>query len=126
MPESVGLPQSVGLPESVGLDELCSVLRSKNAGPYLITLDLIFKDRRAYEAVRDGRLISRETIATAYGISEDDVAVLEYIDGLKAVKATYKRRHPAGSPGDTDCFGMAQEAPLLYIQLPRAAFQAVL
>ena len=114
------------MPESIGLEELCSVLRSKNAGPYLITLDLIFKDSRAYEAVRDGGFITRDTIAAAYGIREDDVVVLEYIDGLKAVKATYKRRHPAGSPGDTDCFGMSQEAPLLYIKLPRAPFESLL
>ena len=40
------------LGEHVYLEDLCSVLRSKNAGPYLITLDLIFKERSAYETVK--------------------------------------------------------------------------
>ena len=99
------------------LKDLCSVLRSKNAGPFLITLDMIFKDREAYDAVARDRLITRELIAERYGFEPEDVVVVEYIDALCAVKATYKRRFAAGSPGDSDCFGMNQEGPLLDIEI---------
>ena len=112
------------LGEHVYLEDLCSVLRSKNAGPYLITLDLIFKERPAYEVVKREGLITRDLVAEMYGIPTKDVVVLEYIDVLHAIKVTYKRRRPAGSPGDTDCFGMNQEAPLLYIKLPKQLFQS--
>ena len=108
------------LDESVRLEDLCSVLRSKNAGPYLITLDLIFKEKPVYEAVKKKGLISRELVASLYGIPAEDVVVMEYIDNLNAAKVTYKRRRPAGSPGDTDCFGMNQEGPLLYVKFPKA------
>ncbi len=110
------------LSSSVGLEELCAVLRSKNAGPMLITLDMIFKDRSVYEVVKESRLITQELVADAYRIPPEDVVVVEYIDNLGAVKATYKRRYPAGSPGDTDCFGMNQEGPLLYINFDREIF----
>ncbi len=99
------------------LEDLCSVIRSKNAGPFLITLDMIFKDQVAYDAVATPRLITRELVAGRYNLSPDDVVVVEYIDALRAVKVTYKRPSAAGSPGDSDCFGMNQEGPLLDIEI---------
>ena len=109
----------------VWLEELCPVLRSKNAGPFLITLDLIFKERAVYELVKRKRLITRESVSELYRIPPEDVAVVEYIDGLNAIKATYKRRRPAGSPGDTDCFGMNQEGPLLSARFSREIFEGL-
>ena len=112
------------LGEYVSLEDLCSVLRSKNAGPYLISLDLIFKDRSTYEIIRREGLITRDLVAERYGIPIEDVVVIEHIDVLNAVKVTYKRRRPAGSPGDTDCFGMNQEGPLLYVKFPKETFES--
>ena len=78
--------------DSVYLEDLCSVLRSKNAGPFLITLDVIFKDKAVYELVKRKRLITQELVAQAYSIPLEDVAVVEYVDAVGAVKATNKRR----------------------------------
>jgi Domain of unknown function (DUF4387) len=108
------------LSESVRLEDLCAVLRSKNAGPFLITLDMIFKNPAAYQAVKAARLISEELVAERYRIPPGDVVAIEYIDALNAVKASYKRRFPAGSAGDSDCYGMNQEAPMLDVGLPAA------
>jgi hypothetical protein len=110
------------LSSEVRLEDLCAVCRSKNAGPFLITLDMIFKDPAAYGVVAAGRLITRELVADRYRIPPEDVVAIEYIDGLNAVKASYKRRLPAGSPGDPDCYGMNQEAPLLDISFPAHLF----
>lgn len=109
---------------TVRLEDLCTVLRSKNAGPFLITLDMIFRDKAAYEVAKSKRLITSELVAEAYGIPVGDVVVVEYLDALNAIKATYKRRRPAGSPGDSDCFGMNQEGPLLDISFPKEFFGA--
>jgi uncharacterized protein DUF4387 len=110
------------LSAGVRLEDLCAVCRSKNAGPFLITLDMIFKDPAAYRVVADRRLITEDLVAERYRIPSEDVVAIEYIDGLNAVKASYKRRLPAGSPGDPDCFGMNQEAPLLDISFPADLF----
>ena len=109
--------------EDLRLEDLCSVLRSKNAGPFLITLDMIFRDRKAFEAVASRKLITKDLIAERYRLAVDDVVAVEYIDGLNAVKATYKRRLAAGRPGDPDCFGMSQEGPLLDVTFPAAIFE---
>lgn len=99
------------------------MLRSKNAGPFLITLDMIFRERKDYQAVAARKSITKELVAERYGLGVDDVVAVEYIDGLNAVKATYKRRLPAGRPGDPDCYGMSQEGPLLDITFPAAMFE---
>lgn len=104
-------------PNTARLEDLCSVIRSKNAGPFLITLDMIFKDRDAYDAVASTHLINRELVAERYKLRPADVVVVEYMDALNAVKVTYIRPVAAGSPGDSDCFGMNQEGPLLDIEI---------
>jgi Domain of unknown function (DUF4387) len=99
------------------------VLRSKNAGPFLITLDIIFRERKDYLAVAARKAISKNLVAERYGLSVEDIVAVEYIDGLNAVKATYKRRLPAGRPGDPDCYGMSQEGPMLDVTFSAAIFE---
>lgn len=99
------------------LTDLARVIRSKNAGPYELTLDIIFKDPRAYEEVKERRLISRELIARLYGRDPAEVKEPVYFDPAHAVKATMKRPLPSGAPGDTDIYGAQQHAPLLGLEL---------
>ena len=40
------------------LREIAKVVRSKNAGPFEITLDIIFKDRADFDAVRKSGVIT--------------------------------------------------------------------
>jgi hypothetical protein len=102
----------------VGLGDLCTVVRTKNAGPYLFALDLMFRDRDVYAAVRDQQLITRSTVAAAYHVTNAQVTNLEYYDEVYAVKAVLRRPFVAGSPGDPDCYSMNQEVPALEIRLP--------
>jgi len=111
-------------PSTVYLEDLCSVIRSKNAGPFLITLDMMFKEASTYNAIKDSDSISKTTIAQAYGITIDEVLVLEYIDSLHAIKATIKRQYASGSPGDADVYGMNQEGPLLGLSFPTSMFDS--
>ena len=101
--------------ETIGLGELCDVLRSKNAKCFLITLDMIFKDKEVYSAIKTKNLINKKLIAEKYNISEKDIPIVEFFDDVKAIKVTLKRRARSGAPGDSDVLGMNQEAPLLYI-----------
>lgn len=104
------------------LEDLCSVIRSKNAGPFLVTLDMMFKDEKDYFTVKENSLITPEIIALIYGISQKEIVVFETYDNVLAIKVTLKRKIPSGSIGDSDCYGMSQEAPLLQISLPAEMF----
>ena len=98
------------------LAELTSVLRSKNAGALLCTMDLMFDDVGTYERVRDCGVIDRALIARLYRVSENEVSIIPY-DVAMAIKITVPRLVPSGSFGDTDIYGAQQHAPLLDIEV---------
>jgi hypothetical protein len=52
------------------LHELAKTIRSKNAGVDRITFEVIFRDRRTYDAVRRSGALSREAVLALYGIPE--------------------------------------------------------
>lgn len=100
------------------LVELATVIRTKNAGPYELTIDIIFKEREIYERIKREKSLDGPLIARLYRIPEEDVITVTYFDPAAAFKATIKRRVPSGSMGDTDIYGAQQHAPLLEISLP--------
>lgn len=93
-----------------GVVDRTKVLRSKNAGPFVITLDVIFGTQADFDAVR--RKINRDLLASAYSVPVGDIVGVDFVPELKAMKASFKRRRPCGHPGDSDCYGMNQEQPL--------------
>ncbi|MAI48152.1 MAG: DUF4387 domain-containing protein [Hyphomicrobiaceae bacterium TMED74] len=99
------------------LAELTNVLRSKNAGALLVTLDLMFEDDATYERVRDSGVLTDTLIADLYSVSQNEVSIIPY-DVAKAIKITVPRLVPSGSFGDTDIYGAQQHAPLLNIEIP--------
>ncbi len=99
------------------LTDLARVIRSKNAGPFELTLDILLERRADYEAIRDRRLIDEELIARLYGVPRDQVLNVVYFDPSAAVKANLKRSVPSGGPGDSDVYGAQQHGPLLDLEL---------
>ncbi|HPU00943.1 MAG TPA: DUF4387 domain-containing protein [Bacillota bacterium] len=100
------------------LVDLALVIRSKNAGPFELTIDIIFKSREIYERVKKEQLLNAALIARLYRIPEEDVLGVTYFDPAAAFKATMKRRLPSGNPGEKDIYGAQQHAPLLELALP--------
>ena len=56
------------------LSEVADIIRSKNAGPFRITLDVLFRDAATFRAVRDSGAITRDSVARAYGIAPPELA----------------------------------------------------
>jgi hypothetical protein len=101
----------------VKLKDIAKACKSKNAGPFQITLDIMFDDIRLFEAVRASGVITVERIADLYHVDVSQVLFTEYAPAL-AWKATLPRRIPSGAIGDTDIYGAQQHAPLLDIEVP--------
>jgi hypothetical protein len=97
--------------------ESASLIRSKNAGPFVLTLDIMFSDPVAYEKVRDSGTLTAEVVAAAYGVPLEDVDGYE-CDNALALKFSMPRRLPQGDFGDGDMHGGQQYAPLLDIEVP--------
>lgn len=99
------------------LKDIAKACKSKNAGPFHVTLDIMFDDARLFDRVRATGVIRPELIAGLYGVPLTDVQFTEYPAAL-AWKATIPRRIPSGGVGDTDIYGAQQHAPLLDIEVP--------
>lgn len=100
------------------LTELAQVIRTKNSGPFELTIDIIFKDRESYEEVKRKGCLNAGLIARLYGVPESDIIVAIYFDPALAFKCTMKRPSPCGSLGERDIYGAQQHAPLLELELP--------
>jgi len=102
---------------NVRLTDLAAVIRSKNAGPYELTLDIIFRDVADYERVVAAGVVDRALIGRLYDVADADVLALVAFDPAAAIKITIRGRRPAGDPGETDVYGAQQHAPLLDLVL---------
>ena len=99
------------------LGEIAKLIRSKNAGPFELTFDVIFDSRAAYERVRDAGAINAEWFARVYRLKPELVSVINY-DAASAVKITIPRPAISGDVDDTDVFGGQQYGPLVDLEVP--------
>lgn len=97
--------------------DIAKVCKSKNAGPFDLTIDVVFGDDATYAKVKESGVISEALFARLYDVDEKDVLLTPY-DAARAFKATLPRLVSAGDVGDTDVYGCQQHAPLLDVELP--------
>lgn len=102
----------------VPIVNLAKIIRSKNAGPFELTFDMIFKDKDTYEKVKKSKVITKELVAELYQVHMDKVLYFVEFDPANAIKATIVRPVDSGSVGETDVYGAQQHAPLLNIKIP--------
>lgn len=100
------------------LYDLAKVLRSKNSGPFAVTLDVLFDDPDHYRRVKASGALTRERIAALYRMAPERIQELVWFDAGLGVKITYLRDVPSGTVGDRDVYGAQQHAPLMDIQIP--------
>ncbi|MCK9265658.1 DUF4387 domain-containing protein [bacterium] len=93
------------------LYERADVFRSKNAGPFFITIDIIFNTEDDFERALNTKQIDQSVIAKSYGLKKDSVKIY-YFSAALAVKVVFPRQISSGAPGDRDVYG-AQQAGLL-------------
>ena len=98
------------------LTEAATVIRSKNAGPLHLTIDLMFTDKSRFDLARQSPSLSASNIADLYGLPKSAVRVLPYPQAL-AIKLVFDRKIVAGNPGDRDVYGTQQHGPLLGVEL---------
>lgn len=101
------------------LGDLASVIRSKNAGPFQVTIDIMFATAEDYRRVLHSRAFTVAELAKRYRITESDVAVIPF-ERVHAIKITIPRRRSSrgsGSAGDRDVYGAQQHGPLVDLEI---------
>lgn len=99
------------------LASMARLIRSKNAGPFVLTFDIMFEDEARYRRVRDSGMITRELVASLYNLAPEHVQLF-FCDPALAVKASIPRPVTQGDVGDSDGHGGQQYAPLMNIEIP--------
>ncbi len=99
------------------LGEMARLIRSKNAGPFELTFDIMFDDKERFQRVLDSHALSPRLIADLYQVPLEDVKFF-VVPAALAFKASIPRPRFQGDLLDSDGHGGQQYAPLLDIEIP--------
>ena len=95
--------------------EITKLIRSKNAGPFELTFDILCEDRERFERLKQSGVLTPERFAELYGVPREQVRFTVHEAAL-AIKISIPRPAFSGDPEDTDVFGGQFHSPL--VRLP--------
>ena len=98
------------------LMDYTKMLRSKNAGPLWLTMDLSFESKSALEKLLRSGLLNSAVIARLYDVPEELVKIIPY-PVVNAVKITIPRKAPSGALTDDDIYGCQQHMALANLEV---------
>ena len=93
-----------------------AIVRSKDAGPFRFTLDVIFNNQEQFKQMKDSGVWNQESLSRLCKIdlkANDECLVYE---PAMAFKCTYQRPISSGAFGDNDIYGSQQHVPLYEIE----------
>jgi hypothetical protein len=84
--------------------QLTKLIRSKNAGPFKLTFDIIFKDQQGFEQVKKSGVLSAKLFSQMYVVPIEEVQIFE-LPLILALKISIPRPQFSGDLDDTDIYG---------------------
>ncbi len=100
------------------LGDIAKFLRSKNAGPFKLTIDIFFHKREDYKKICSLGILNKEVVSELYNLKNPDTVSIVEFDPVSAIKITFPRRIPSGNVGDPDVYGAQQYAPIYDLAVP--------
>jgi hypothetical protein len=83
------------------IGDLAVEVRSKNAGPFWMTLDILLADDADFDFLVQSGVLTRESIGRLYRVDPATVLYFE-MRSIRAVKISFPRAVSAGSFSDRD------------------------
>ncbi|WP_432826236.1 DUF4387 domain-containing protein [Dactylosporangium sp. CA-092794] len=105
-------------PRTVG--DLALEVRSKNAGPFWVTMEVFLRDAAGYTVVADPGFLGAALIADLYRVPADTIQIFR-IPQLNVVKISFPRPVVQGSLHDRDMHAGQHHVPLALLALPAPA-----
>jgi hypothetical protein len=99
------------------LADIAILIRSKNAGPFTLTFDIMFADLASYQRVKSSGALNPSAFAKLYRCPGENVRFFECENAL-AFKFSIPRPLPQGELGDGDTHGGQQFIPLMNLEIP--------
>ncbi|BAS28120.1 DUF4387 domain-containing protein [Limnochorda pilosa] len=100
------------------LTELARIIRSKNASPFITTVDVIFTDEAAFERAKTSGVLTRENIAALYRVPPSSVLGVWFVDLCLAAKASFLKPLASDEFDSADLYGAQQHVPMLELDIP--------
>ena len=98
------------------VNNLSRYVRTKNASPFWVTVDIFAKDANSYRKLKASSVINQETIAQIYRIDPKLVNIY-YLPNLNVIKVSFPRPHVQGYKYESDMHFGQQYVPLLNIEV---------
>ena len=98
------------------LADIAALIRSKNAGPFTLTFDIMFADQESYDRVKNSGVLTQASFAKLYRCPEEKVRFFQCENAL-AFKFSIPRPRTQGAPGDGDMHGGQQFVPLMNVEI---------
>ena len=99
------------------LGDLARLIRSKNAGPFVLTFDVMFEDEATYRRVLASGALTRESFSAIYRVPVEAVMFFTH-DAARAIKISIPRPTVQCDLDDGDAYGGQQHAPLVTLEIP--------
>jgi Domain of unknown function (DUF4387) len=93
------------------LGELALEVRSKNAGPFWVTMELFMRDPEGYALVADEEFLNEDVVARLYDVDPTEVQFFR-LPELNVVKVSFPRPVAQGSLRDRDVHAGQHHVPL--------------
>ncbi|KAK4895931.1 hypothetical protein LTR27_006102 [Elasticomyces elasticus] len=111
------------LPDAPTMGHIAKVVRSKNAGPYEITMDIMFEQAEVFHAVKEADFLQDTKVAALLGVRPDQIVWAGFFEQALAYKVTiprlrYGKPVAAGGFMEDDVHGSQMYRPLLDMSLP--------
>lgn len=96
--------------------EICTDVRSKNAGPYWVTIDLFFDGAAKFAKYARSDALGPELFARLYGVEASLVKHFP-VENLAMLKVSYPRKSPQGGEIERDMHCGQQFVRLLDVEV---------
>ncbi len=93
-----------------------AIVRSKDAGPFRFTLDVIFNNQEQFKQMKDSGVWNQESLSRRCKIDLKAIDECLVYEPAMAFKCTYQRPISSGAFGDNDIYGSQQHVPLYEIE----------
>lgn len=98
------------------VEDVCRHIRSKNAGPFWITVDMFFRDQETFHKYVVSEKLQPKSLARIFGVEMNQIGYYS-VPSLAVLKISYPRRDPQGGMIERDLHGGQQYVRIVDLEV---------
>lgn len=98
------------------LKQIAKYIRSKNAGPFWITIDIFLESNEDYMKLKNCHNLTKESIGRIYDIASESIKIF-HVDDLHTIKISIPKIPPQGYKYESDMHSGQQYVRMLELDI---------